>query len=100
MIHISRVCVSNKVKNMNAKVLNLMSGVNELRLLVQHESCKCNCGLNQNVCIQNKNRLMMNVGVSVKNNMIGVLVKIIICGILVRLFASVRHARMFTNCTN
>ena len=45
-----RVCVPNKVKNMNLKVFNLMSKVNETRLLVQHESCECKCGLNESVC--------------------------------------------------
>ena len=33
--------------------------------------------------IQSKNGVMTNVGVSVKNKVMGVLVKIIICGILV-----------------
>ena len=36
-----QVSVSNKVKNMNAKIFNLMSGVNETRFVVQHESCEC-----------------------------------------------------------
>ena len=27
-----------------------MSGVNETRFLVQHESCECKCGLNESVC--------------------------------------------------
>ena len=44
------VCVSNKVKNMNVEVYNLMSGVNETRFLVQHESCDCKCVLNKSVC--------------------------------------------------
>ena len=35
----ARVGVPNKVKNMNVKAFNLMSGVNETRLFVQHESC-------------------------------------------------------------
>ena len=34
----ARVCVPDKVKSMNVKVFNLMSEVNETRLLVQHES--------------------------------------------------------------
>ena len=38
----ARVCVPNKVKDMNAKVFNLMSGVNETRFLVQHELLQCN----------------------------------------------------------
>ena len=44
------VCVSNKVKNMNVEVYNLMSGVNETRFIVQHESCECKCVLNKSVC--------------------------------------------------
>ena len=43
----ARMCVPNKVKNMNVKVFNLMSGVNETIFLVQRESCKCR--LNENV---------------------------------------------------
>ena len=42
-----RFSVPNKFKNMIAKVFNLKSGVNETRSLVQHESCKCKCGLNK-----------------------------------------------------
>ena len=42
----ARVCVSNKVKNMEVKIFNLLSGVNETRFLVQHESCT----LNESVC--------------------------------------------------
>ena len=39
----ARVCVPNKVKNMSLKVFNLISGVNETRFLVQHESSECKC---------------------------------------------------------
>ena len=45
-----RGCVPNKVKNMNLKVCNLTSGVNETRFLVQHELCDWKCGLNESVC--------------------------------------------------
>ena len=38
------VCLPNKVKNMDAKVFNLITGVNEKRFLVQHESYKYKCG--------------------------------------------------------
>ena len=34
----AQVCVPNKFKNLNVKVFNLISGVNETRFLVQHES--------------------------------------------------------------
>ena len=33
----AQVCVPNKVKNINAKIFNLMSRVNETKFLVQHE---------------------------------------------------------------
>ena len=36
----ARVCVPKKEENMNVKVFNLMSRVNETRLLVQHEMCE------------------------------------------------------------
>ena len=42
----ARVSVPDKVQNMNAKVFNLISGVNETRFLVQH---KCECRLNKSV---------------------------------------------------
>ena len=40
----------NKVKNMNVKLSNLMSGVNETKFLVQNKLCWCKCGLNESVC--------------------------------------------------
>ena len=38
------------MKNMNVKVFNLMSGVNETRFLAQNESCERKCGFNWCVC--------------------------------------------------
>ena len=55
MNHMLEFCVPNKVKNMNVKVFNLMSGVSETRFLVQHESCECKCGLNESVCNSKQN---------------------------------------------
>ena len=46
----ARVCVLIKTKNMNVKVFNLVSGVNEIRFLVQYKSRKCKCRLNESVC--------------------------------------------------
>ena len=45
----TRICLPDKVKNMNGKVFNLMSGVDETRFLLQHELCKCKFRLNENV---------------------------------------------------
>ena len=41
--------VSNKVKNMNAKLFSLMSQLNKTRFLVQLQSCECKCRLNESV---------------------------------------------------
>ena len=34
---------------MHVNVFNLMSKINKTRFLIQHELCKCKCGLNENV---------------------------------------------------
>ena len=36
---------------MNLKVFNSISGVNETKFIVQHESYECKCGLNE--CVHN-----------------------------------------------
>ena len=46
----ARICVREKVKNMNVKVFNLMLWVNETRFLVQHESRDCKSRLKERVC--------------------------------------------------
>ena len=71
---------------MNKKVFNLILGVNETRVLVQHELCEYKCGLNKVYVIQSKNGIMMNIGVSVKMT---------ICGMLVHVTVSVmRHVKL------
>ena len=45
-----RACFSDRVKNMNVKVHNLVSRVNETKSLVRHELCKCKCVLSESVC--------------------------------------------------
>ena len=63
----TRVCVQNKVKNMNVKTFNLMPGVSETRLLAQHESCKCKSGFNESACNSKQKWNMMNAHMRVKN---------------------------------
>ena len=41
----ARICVSDTVKNLNAKLFNLMSRTNETRQIKWHETCKCICRL-------------------------------------------------------
>ena len=51
----AKMCVSDVVKNLNVKVFNLMSRTNETRHIKWHETCKCKCRLDANVC-NNKQR--------------------------------------------
>ena len=45
----ARVYVPKKVKNINIKAFNLIPGVNETKCLTQHQSCSCNCRLNESL---------------------------------------------------
>ena len=38
------------IQNINVKVFNLMSRINETRQIIWHESCKCICRLTSAVC--------------------------------------------------
>ena len=51
----TKICVLDVVKDLNVKVRNLMSRSNERRLAKCHETCKCICRLDANVC-NNKHR--------------------------------------------
>ena len=50
-----KVCNPDVVKNLNVKVLNLMSRSNETRHIEWHETCKCECKFEANFC-NNKQR--------------------------------------------
>ena len=51
----ARICVNDIVKNLNVKVINLMSRTNKPRSIKWHETCKCICRLNKIIC-NNKQR--------------------------------------------
>ena len=40
----AKVCVPDVFKNLNVKVVNLISMTNETRHIKWHETCKCKCG--------------------------------------------------------
>ena len=46
----AKLCVSDIVKNMNIKVFNLISLVNETKLVSWHETCICKCRLDASIC--------------------------------------------------
>ena len=45
-----KICVPDVVKDLNIKVLNLMSRTNETRHIKWDETCKCKCRLDASVC--------------------------------------------------
>ena len=51
----AKICVLDVVKNLNVKVLNLMSRTNEPRLIEWHETFEWECKLGANIC-NNKQR--------------------------------------------
>ena len=69
---------------MNLNISNLISGVNEARFLIYHESCECKCGLNGNV--RNSKQQMNHDECRCKFKELGDWgsCQIILCGVLVR----------------
>ena len=46
----AKLCVPDIIKNINVKVFNLMSRINEARQIIWHETCKCICRLTSAIC--------------------------------------------------
>ena len=46
----AKMCVPDVKKDLNVKVLTLMSGTNETRHIKWSELCKCKCRLDASVC--------------------------------------------------
>ena len=46
----AKLCVPDITKNINVKVFNLMSRINETRQIVWHKTCKCICRLTSAIC--------------------------------------------------
>ena len=46
----AKLCLPDIIKNINVKVFNLMSRINETRQIIWHETCKCVCRLTSVVC--------------------------------------------------
>ena len=47
---VAKLCVPDIVKDMNIKVFNMLSRINETRKIVWHETCKCICRLTSAIC--------------------------------------------------
>ena len=63
---IAKLCVLDVVKNMNIKVFNLLSEINETRKIIWHDTCKCVCRLTSTVCNDRQEWNEKNVNANVK----------------------------------
>ena len=78
----AKLCVPDFVQNVNVRVFNLMSIINEARHIKWHETCKCKRRLDTSSC-NNKKRIKINVDVNAKNWLTEVYVINDLFGILV-----------------
>ena len=46
----AKLCVPDIIENINVKVFNMMSRINETKHIALHETCKCICRLSASVC--------------------------------------------------
>ena len=46
----NKVCVPNKIEDLNLNVCNMITGINESRTLTKHISCECKCKFDGRKC--------------------------------------------------
>ena len=62
----NKVCVPNKTEELNLRVFNMITGINESKTLTKHVSCECKCRFDRRRCMY------------VKKIMFGILLHVII----------------------
>ena len=87
----NKVCVPNKTEDLNLSLFNMITGINQSKILTKHVSCKCKCKLDGRECNSNQkwNKIGINVDVSVKIWENIIYVKKIIFWILLHVVAKV-----------
>ena len=60
------MCVFKETKNLNLNVLNMITGINKLKILTKYISCKCRCKMNSRKFNSNQMWNKINIGVNVK----------------------------------
>ena len=50
----AKICVSNKTKDVNVKVFNIITKLNEEKTLLKHISCDYKCKFDQTKCNSNR----------------------------------------------
>ena len=51
----NKVCVPNETEDLNLSFLNMITGINESKILTTHVLCKCKCKFDSRKCSYNKN---------------------------------------------
>ena len=80
----SKVCIPDKIEDLNLSASNLITGINESKTLTKHISCKCNVNLMEQNVSQINDGITINVDLSVKTfiyekkNMFGILVHVFV----------------------
>ena len=49
----NRVCVPNKTENLKLSVFDMITGINETKILTKHISCECKCKFDVRKCDSN-----------------------------------------------
>ena len=62
----NKVCVPNKIEDLNLSIFIMISGINESETLTKHMSYECKCNFDGRNVIQVKIRKTVNVDVSLK----------------------------------
>ena len=65
----NKVCVPNKIEDLNLSVFNMITGINELKSLTKHISCEYKCKFDGKNAIQINGGIEINVDASVKSTM-------------------------------
>ena len=51
----NKVCGPSKTEDLNLRVFNMITGINESKILTKHVSCKCKCKFDSRKCNLNQN---------------------------------------------
>ena len=65
----NKVHVPNETENLNLSVFNMITGINESKILTKDILCECKCRFDEKNVIHINGGIMVNVDVSVKNIM-------------------------------
>ena len=50
----NKICVPNKIEDLNLSVFNILTGINEWKTLTNHISCECECRFDGRKCNSNQ----------------------------------------------